>query len=205
MLIRRQLCASISVLIQVEGRALLPLLDALVSALNKACKETKATCADNIKCNTLACLDGLLQRFGVLCAGRLGEVYTLAKSCLKVGEDAAVRIAAVQVIVSVVARGGSAGHMHHDDALKLCKSLLHDKHSALVRMGAADLLTALAQHADKVHALGLEGMIQLIIKSLGDGNTANEPEGLQMSKVIGQVLASLATRSPAGPAVQVAI
>jgi hypothetical protein len=72
-------------------------------------------------------------------------------------------------------------------------------------MGAADLLTALAQHADKVHALGLEGMIQLIIKSLGDGNTANEPEGLHMSKVIGQVLASLATRSPAGPAVQVAI
>jgi len=40
--------------------------------------------ADNIKCNALSCMEALLRDFGVLCAGRLGEIYTLAaKGCLK--------------------------------------------------------------------------------------------------------------------------
>jgi hypothetical protein len=101
-LVRRQLSESMCVLLAAEGRALVPLLDALISTLTKACKETKVAGADSIKSNSLACMHALLERFGVLCAGRLADFYTLAKTCLKVGEDAGVRTTAVRVIVAGV-------------------------------------------------------------------------------------------------------
>jgi len=40
-LVRRQLSQCMCVLLKAEGRALVPLLDALISALTKACKEAK--------------------------------------------------------------------------------------------------------------------------------------------------------------------
>jgi hypothetical protein len=197
-LVRRQLGECMCYLAHAEGRALIPLLDALVSALTAACKETKAGGAENTKCNALACLEALLVGLGVLCSARLGDFYALSKTCLKTSEDATVRTGAVRVIVAIVRHGGSSAHLHHEDSLKLCKGLLQDKHSALLRMGAADLLAALAEHADKVHTLGLEGVLQLMIKSLGDGSKAHELEGRHACRVMGQVLAYLATRSAAG-------
>ena len=72
----------------------------------------------------LKAASALLERFGVLMAVRLGEFYSLAKGCLKAPEDAAVRAAAVGVIVAIVRHGGQTAHAHHEDALKLCKGLL---------------------------------------------------------------------------------
>jgi hypothetical protein len=123
-LVRRQLGECMCVLLAAEGRALVPLLDALIVVLTKASKDAKIPGGDNIKCNTLACVGALLERFGVLMAVRLGEFYSLAKGCLKAPEDAAVRAAAVGVIVAIVRHGGQTAHAHHEDALKLCKGLL---------------------------------------------------------------------------------
>ena len=48
-------------------------------------------------------------------------------------------------------------------------------------MGGVDLSTALAQNAPKVHTLGLDSVLQLMIKLLGDGSRAHEIEGQHMS------------------------
>lgn len=199
-LVRRQLGETMCVFVTVEGRALVPLLDVLVSTMTTACKEAKASGAENTKVNVLSCLEALLGKLGVLCSSRLGDFYALSKACLKTSDDAAVRTAAVRIIVAIVRHGGSSAHAHHEDALKVCKGLLQDKHSALVRMCAGDLLAALAQHADKVHTLGLESVLQLMIKALGTGIKAHELEGRHACKVMGEVLAYLATRSAAGAA-----
>lgn len=60
-------------------------------------------------------------------------------------------------------------------------------------MGGVDLSTALAQNAPKVHALGLDSVLQLMIKLLGDGSRAHELEGRHTSTAMGQILACLAT------------
>ena len=197
-LVRRQLGDCMCELLKSEGRALVPLLDALVGSLAKACKDPKASGADSAKVNTLGCTEALLERFGVLCASRVDEIFALAKSCLKEGEDPAVRLAAIRVLVLVVRHGGPSAHAHHAEALKVCKGTLQDKQSPLLRMGAGDLLVALARHAEKVHTLGLEGMLQMMIKSLGEGGRAHEVDGRHASEVIGHVLACLASRSGGG-------
>ena len=43
---------------------------------------------------------------------------------------------------------------------QVCKLVLHDKQSANVRMRGGDLLIALARHADKVHTLRVECVLQ---------------------------------------------
>ena len=48
---------------------------------------------------------------------------------------------------------------------------------------ASDLLAALAEHADKVHTLGLESVLQLMIKSLGDGNKAQQVGAFKKMKM----------------------
>ena len=48
-------------------------------------------------------------------------------------------------------------------------------------MGGVDLSTALAQNAPRVHTLGLDSVLQLMIKLLGDGSRAHETEGQHMS------------------------
>jgi hypothetical protein len=48
-------------------------------------------------------------------------------------------------------------------------------------MGGVDLSTALAQNTPKVHTLGLDSVLQLMIKLLGDGSRAHEIEGQHMS------------------------
>jgi hypothetical protein len=76
-LVRRQLGECMCLLLRAEGRALVPLLDALIAVLTRACKETKIPGGDSIKCNTLACVGALLDRFGVMMAMRLGEFYSV--------------------------------------------------------------------------------------------------------------------------------
>ena len=193
-LVRRQLCETLCELTKAEGRALVPLLDALTAALTKACK-AKASGADCVKVNVLACLGALLSCMGEQCASRLPDIFSLAKGCLKDSEDAGVRAVSSRVLVLLVRHGGSSALALHADALKVCRNLLFDKHSGHVRMSAGDLLAVLAARAEKIHTLGLESTIQSLIKTLGDGGNAHEPEVQHTCEVIGLVLASLATRS----------
>ena len=194
-LVRRQLCETLCELTKAEGRALVPLLDALTAALSKACKEPKASGADCVKVNVLACLGALLSCMGEQCASRLPDIFSLAKGCPKDSEDAGVRAVSARVLVLLVRHGGSSALALHADALKVCRNLLFDKHSGHVRMSAGDLLAVLAARAEKIHTLGLESTIQSLIKTLGDGGNAHEPEVQHTCEVIGLVLASLATRS----------
>jgi hypothetical protein len=143
--LRRLLACCMRDLVDAETRALIPLVDNLMTYLNPKASDVKVLPGGRI--NIWHCLECVWGRHGRLCASRLVDVVAAARHGSRTGEAAAVRIAAIQACAAAVRAAADSGRSAHEDVLKLCKTLLADKLPNLRNPAAQLALAAIARPA----------------------------------------------------------
>ena len=123
--LRRLLACCMRDLVDTETRALIPLVDNLMTFLNPKASDVKVLPGGRL--NVWGCLECVWAKHGRLCASRLVDVVASARHGSRTGEAAAVRIAAIQACTAAVCAASDSGRSAHEEVLKLCKNLLSDK------------------------------------------------------------------------------
>lgn len=145
--LRRLLACCMRDLVDTETRALIPLVDNLMTYLNPKASDIKVLPGGRM--NTWGCLEYVWEKHGRLCASRLLDVVTATRHGSRTGEAAAVRIAAIQACTAAVRAASDSGRGAHEDVLKLCKLLLADKLPNLRNPAAQLALAAISRYGPK--------------------------------------------------------
>ena len=123
--LRGLLASCMTDLVGAETRALIPLVDGLITPLTAKSTEVKVLPGGRLSMWT--CLERIWAQYGRLCASRLSDVLAAARIGSRIGEAAAVRVAAVRACVAAVTSASDSGRTVHEEVLKMAKSLLVDK------------------------------------------------------------------------------
>jgi hypothetical protein len=142
--LRRLLASCMRDLVDNETRALIPLVDNLMTYLNPKASDVKVLPGGRI--NIWGCLECVWAKHGRLCASRLLDIVAAARHGSRIGEAAAVRIAAVQACTAAVKSASDSGRSAHEDVLKLCKVLLTDKLPNLRNPAAQLAMAAISRY-----------------------------------------------------------